>query len=97
MNARMHLVTLIRCLVVGSAVCASNVANNNASTPTITITKLNINDTKLELCYEIKNNSQQEIWICDSVSEEYNFEVFLDEDGQTLIVRKRLEVPTPIS
>jgi len=69
-------------------------ANNKVDAPTIKIIKLDINDKTLELSYEIRNDSQQNVWLCDSVSVNYNFEVYPDEDGQTLIIRKRLGVPS---
>ncbi len=48
------------------------------------------------MSYEIRNNSQQDVWICDSVHERYNFEIYLEEDSQILTIRKRLGVPSAI-
>ncbi len=57
---------------------------------------LNIDEPTLELRWKIKNNSDQDIWICDSVGFiEDEFEVYM-EDDQTLLIRKRLDVPTMI-
>jgi len=62
---------------------------------TIDITELNVTDKTLELHYEIRNGSNRDIWICDGVSGYgKNFEVFLSEDGQTLMIRRRFDVPT---
>ncbi len=69
---------------------------DNSNTPTISVTKLDINDEILRLNYEIRNNSDQDVWICENISQTRNFEMFLDEDGQTLVIRKRLDVPTSI-
>ena len=53
-----------------------------------------VNDQTLELCYKVKNGSDQDIWVCDGVGwVEDEFEVYLEED-QTLLIRKRLDVPT---
>jgi len=68
-------------------------SDDDADVPTISVTKLDISDKALRISYEIKNTSKQDIWICDSVSLGYNFEVFPHDDGQTLIVRKRLDIP----
>jgi hypothetical protein len=55
---------------------------------------LDVNDQTLELRYKVKNDSDHDIWVCDSVGFiEDEFEVFM-EDDQTLLVRKRLDVPT---
>jgi len=70
------------------------VVNNKVGTLTIAVTKLDISNRILNLSYEIINDYQQDVWICDSVSQGYNFEVYLDEDSQTLMVRKRLDVPS---
>jgi hypothetical protein len=59
---------------------------------TIELTKLDVNDTTLDLSYKIKNRSDHDIWICDSVSKQLNFEIYLAEDAQTLVIRKRLDV-----
>ncbi len=62
----------------------------------IKITSVEITEKFLKLRYEVKNDSPQDIWICDSVHERYNFEVYLEEDDQTLLVRKLLDVPSSI-
>lgn len=55
---------------------------------------LDVNDQTLELRYKVKNDSDQDIWVCDGVGcVEGDFEVYL-EDDQTLLIRKRLDVQT---
>lgn len=63
---------------------------------TIELTKLDVNDTNLELSYKIKNKADHEVWICDDVSAytDLRFEVYLSEDEQSLVVRRRHNVPT---
>jgi hypothetical protein len=39
----------------------------NADGVTITITKLEVNDTRLELSYEMRNTAEHEIWVCNDV------------------------------
>ncbi len=63
---------------------------------TITIESFDINDDTISLNYELRNNSNSDIWICDSISTYRNFELFMDDDGQTLILRKRLDVPCSV-
>ncbi len=78
---------------------AENAADpNNAEekVATIELTKLDVNDTALGLSYKIKNKTDHEVWICDDVSAYLgmNFEVYLSEDEQSLLIRRRLNVPT---
>ncbi len=66
---------------------------------TIELTKLDVNDTTLELSYKIKNNTVHDVWICDDVAfnlASLDFEVYLSEDEQTLLIRRRLDVPTDV-
>ena len=67
----------------------------NTDNLTITINKLDVNDSKLKLSYEIKNISELDVWICDDTGFDipYDFEVILSEDNQILTIRRRLDVP----
>jgi hypothetical protein len=63
---------------------------------TMALTGFEVNDTKLELSYKIKNNTDHDVWICESMSRDYPpplFEQFLDEDAKTLVIRKRFDLP----
>jgi hypothetical protein len=70
--------------------------NEEGKVPTIELTKLDVNDTNLELSYKIKNNTDHNVWICDDVDvfTTFDFEVYLSEDEQSLLIRRRLDVPT---
>ncbi len=73
--------------------------NEEEKIVTIELTKLDVNDTTLELSYKIKNNTDHEVWICDDVDfylTSIDFEVYLSEDEQTLLIRRRFDVPTDI-
>jgi hypothetical protein len=68
---------------------------DNATAPTITITKLDITDKTLNLSYEIRNTSEQDIWILGGFAEsDLSFDVFLDKDGRTLLMQRRFDVPS---
>lgn len=69
---------------------------NDVNSVTITLTHLDVNDTTLELSWKIKNPTDHDVWICDvvSVMTAMNFEVYLCEDGQSLMLRRRHDVPT---
>ncbi len=81
----------------GYAPAAGEPANNEVEdTPiTIALTKLDVNDTNLELSWKIKNNTDHDVWICDRLSPEYPsfYEYFLDKDGKTLVLRRRSDLP----
>ncbi len=73
-------------------------ANNKADAPTISVTNLNITDKNLKLSYEIRNTSKRDIWILVGIGGIYasydeSAEAFLDEDGRTLLIRRRLDIP----
>jgi hypothetical protein len=71
--------------------------NEEEKVVTIALTKLDVNDTTIELSYKIKNNTDHDVWICDSVNvlpRACDFEVYMPKDAQTLVIRRRLDVPT---
>jgi hypothetical protein len=69
-------------------------SNDDASMPTISVTKLDINDKILMLNYEIQNTSKQDIWICEGINKGYrNFEVAMTKDSKTLLIHRQLNVP----
>jgi len=66
---------------------------------TMEIARFDVNDANLELSYKIKNNTDHDVWICDGLvfnGSELEFESFIDRDGETLLIRKRFNVPTLI-
>jgi len=58
------------------------------------IAELDVNDSTLTLSYKIVNGTDRDAWVCSSVASFAPFEVFLTSDKQTLLIRKRLDVPT---
>lgn len=59
------------------------------------ITDLDINESTLTLSYTIINETDRDAWICSSIAASPKpFEVFLTSDKRTLLIRKRLDVPT---
>lgn len=96
------ILTLSLCVFSQRSAQAESVDDpNNVEEKVVTIelTKLDVNDTTLELGYKIKNNTDHNVWICDDVSfylTSFDFEVYLAEDEQTLLIRRRLDVPTDV-
>lgn len=61
---------------------------------TITVTRLDVSDNNLKLRYEIRNESEQDIWILVGFEESgASAELFMDRDERTLLIRRRLDVP----
>jgi hypothetical protein len=58
---------------------------------TIAITALDVNDSTFTLSYDVKNESDHEAWVCSEPGPP--FEMFLALDNQTLVIRKRMDVP----
>jgi len=69
-------------------------AKNKETGLAIALTELKVNDKVLELHYQIYNKSEHDVWLCENVEVdgEWDFEVYLADDSQTLTIRRRLEV-----
>lgn len=96
----------MKCLIMALTLCVllamspeaesdEDPGDEEETTVTIALTKLDVNDTTLELSWKIKNNTDYDVWICDSLSPEYPsfYEYFLDKDGKTLVLRRRSDLP----
>jgi len=61
----------------------------------MTLTHLSVNGQTLDLGWTITNNSDHEVWICESINKSSPsvFEWFLDEDARTLVIRRRFGLP----
>ncbi len=66
----------------------------------IVMTGFDINDTQVELRYKIVNRRAHDIWVCDAVYLKDSkgegvppyHDVYIAEDGLTLVIRKQLDV-----
>ena len=71
----------------------------------IVVRSLDINDEALKLVYEIRNNSEEDVWIFAGINFYspgdvdllMNADVFMAEDGHTLIIRRRLDLRPDIT
>jgi hypothetical protein len=85
------------CLIPSMVARAKTEAQSSSDykAPTIDVTKLDITDKSLKLNYEVRNDSKQDIWICEDITvsqHDFDFEVYLTEDGHTLLIRRRFDV-----
>ncbi len=66
-------------------------ADSPADTPGVTITLLEQKrtDKALELRYQISNQSGRDVWICQTISPDFDFECFIPASDHRLVVRRR--------
>lgn len=69
--------------------------DEGSSGVTLTVAREKQTATTLQLRCRIRNDSPQDIWICDSMdqSEWEDVEVYIGQDNETLFVQRRLDVP----
>ncbi len=96
------IVALLFSIILATRIQAKPEADsgaNKAGTLIIVLIGLGVSDNNLELRYQIRNGSGHDIWICDSINVHggQDFEVYLAEDGQNLMIRRRLDVPQEVS
>jgi hypothetical protein len=62
---------------------------------TIEVTQFEVTDSWLALTFKIRNSSDHAVWVCSSVRSGGSapYELYLMHDKQTLLLRKRLDVP----
>jgi len=106
------ILTLVLCVLIGGYPKAEYRQDNSdlpdqndVETVMIALTHLDVNDQTpdvndqtLELRYRIVNRSADDIWVCSDVSlfHQYQQEVYMEKDDETLMIRKRFDVPTDI-
>ena len=74
---------------------------NEVAAVMIVLTKLEITHQTLELGYKLKNTSDHDVWLCDSLDIGpppsppivVAYEAYLAEDAETLLIRRRFDVP----
>jgi hypothetical protein len=76
----------------------STIRAADGATPVMALTALDANDQTLTLRYKIINRSDRDIWICEGVGVAGEFgtlysDVYVDADGRTLVIARRIEVP----
>ena len=74
-----------------------DVVDKGESDVTLTLTRFDVNDQGLNLTYKITNHSPHDVWVCDGVTVDLgpdlkDYDVYLERDMETLVIRKRLEV-----
>ena len=91
------IMVLSLCVLFAGRIQAEDVNDLDGQDETavkIVLTKFDVNDQSLELNYKIKNDSDHDVWICDSINAlgNFDFEFFLAKDAKTLVIRKRFDL-----
>ena len=86
------------CLVFLSSMGVAAQGGEQVACATISLTGFAVTDSMVEIQFRIKNDSDHDVWVCESVDAVGGtyFEVHLSEEPGTLIVRRRFEVPQEI-
>jgi hypothetical protein len=87
--------------LIGAQSCAALVRHSNVNqrpnAVSISTSKFKATDEALEWHYRIRNDSKEDIWLCEGILlEEYNFEIHFDQNRQALLVRRRTDVPPEV-
>jgi hypothetical protein len=92
------ILALSLCVLLTGFTKTVNADHPDEQAVTIELTKFDVNESTLELQWNIKNNSDHDVWICDSLnlSDKRSIEVFMDRDGWTLLIRRRFDVPAHV-
>ena len=97
-------------VIVGSALCVlfaqyTQVVNgsgpdskNEEAGMTIVLGAVKVTGKSLDLRYQLRNDSKRDIWVCEDVTmnSDADFEVFLPERAQTLVIRRRTDVTAEV-
>ncbi|MBL7187974.1 MAG: SUMF1/EgtB/PvdO family nonheme iron enzyme [Phycisphaerae bacterium] len=74
--------------------------HSSVETPAIIVMlgAFRVTGKRLDLRYQLRNDSKQDIWVCEDVAVNYDAdsEVFLSERGQTLVIRRRMDVAAEV-
>jgi len=73
----------------------SDIKSGNVVT-LIALDKPRVNDATLTWRFQIRNDSAQDAWICDAM-DVVRYEAYLAEDNETLLIRRRLDLPQEVS
>jgi hypothetical protein len=97
---RAIVMVLLSCVLTDAHAQAERIGGSNrvreVAGVKITLAELEVSNDILKLRYEIKNESSRDVWLCESIPQRSEFEVYFAEDGETLVIRRRLDVSTGI-
>jgi len=87
--------SIVSTQVIGAGKTQGSSSDVNSKGISLNITDLKISQDRLDLQYEVRNDSEHEIWLCDDVdvNTPIDFETITSIDGSTLAIRLRLGVP----
>jgi len=92
------IVALSLCILLATRIQAQSKVDSGvkkkAGAPTIAVTGLDVSKKTLKLSYEIRNESEQDVWVLVGFGKSgASAEVFIDKDDRTILIRRRFDVP----
>jgi len=74
---------------------AAETREDDGRTVSIRLDKMTLTKETLEVRYEIRNRSDHDIWICDSMNAGsfWHVDAYLASDNETLSIRRRFDIP----
>jgi hypothetical protein len=99
MNRYKNVILILSlCVLLTGFVKAEDASDSNDEAVTIALTKFDVNETTLELGWKITNNTDHDIWICKGFCSDTTSntcpEYYMAEDDETLMIRRRLDLPS---
>jgi len=84
---------LCTCDAITAAEQVAAKAPKNLEDVRIEILELKATSEALSVSYEISNESDCDIWICETITREFDFECYVPAGDHRLVVRRRQDVP----
>lgn len=85
----------VYCILMFQACVAEDPNSAAEMAVEIELIRFEINNDTFEMDYRITNTTNSDIWVCDMAGGgNWPFEIFLTEDEKTLLIRKRVDVPS---
>src|SRR4030042_1877587 len=92
----MIIVSLLCALAAAQAHNHASLAETETAGVRLVLSELKTDANCLTLDYEIRNTSGHNIWLCQGIHWYVDFEAYIDDDKETLTIRRRLDVPTDV-
>lgn len=96
------ILDLTLCVLVAQCTQVANGSNldgkNEKAAMVTVLGTLKVTNQCLDLRYQLKNDSEHDIWVCEDVTVNYDWdlEVFMAEENRILVIRRRLDVPASV-
>jgi len=98
-RSEIAILVLALCILLAPQTKAQDATDSSTpkrpGAPTIALNEFEVNDNSLKLSYVIRNDSEKDAWILTGRGKSApEIAVFMDKDGQTLLLQSRFDLPT---